>query len=83
MHTGFAPLDADGRLARAIALTQTMARAEAARLAHLRADAGVAPAPAVAAIEEFTEHVIARMVPICLAFSRWIDGDQPEPNDAL
>ncbi len=73
MHTGFAPLDADGRLAKAIALTRSMARAESARLAHLRVDAGPAPPAAVAAIEEFTEHVIARMVPICLGFSRWID----------
>jgi len=72
MHAGFAPLEADGRLRGAIATTRSMALAESARLAHLRADAGPAPAAAVAAIEEFAEHVIARMVPICLAFSRWV-----------
>lgn len=72
MHAGFAPLAADGRLASAIATTRSMALAESARLAHLRADAGPAPAEAEAAIEEFREHVIARMVPICLAFSRWV-----------
>ncbi|MDF1791421.1 MAG: hypothetical protein P1U88_05890 [Thalassobaculaceae bacterium] len=72
MHAGFAPLAADGRLTSAIATTRSMALSESARLAHLRADAGPAPVEAVAAIEEFTEHVIARMVPICLAFSRWV-----------
>lgn len=72
MHAGFAPLEADGRLRAAIATTRSMALSESARLAHLRADAGPAPAAAVAAIEEFAEHVIARMVPICLSFSRWV-----------
>jgi hypothetical protein len=71
IHAGFAPLAADGRLGAAIAATRSMATAESARLAHLRADAGPAPEAAVAAIEEFAEHVIARMVPICQAFSRW------------
>lgn len=72
MHAGFAPLEADGRLRAATATTRSMALAESARLAHLRAEAGPAPAEAVAAVEEFTRHVIARMVPICLAFSRWV-----------
>ncbi len=72
MHAGFAPLEADGRLRAATATTRSMAMAESARLAHLRAEAGPAPAEAVAAVEEFTRHVIARMVPICLAFSRWV-----------
>lgn len=72
MHAGFAPLAADGRLAGAIATTRSMALAESARLAHLRAEASPAPAEAVAAVEEFTRHVIARMVPVCLAFSRWV-----------
>lgn len=72
MHAGFAPLAADGRLQTAIATSRSMALAHSGRLAHLRADAGPAPAEAVAAIEEFTRHVICRMVPICLAFSRWV-----------
>ncbi len=72
MHAGFAPLEADGRLRTAIATTRSMALSESARLAHLRTDAGPAPQAAIAAIEEFAEHVIARMVPICLAFSRWV-----------
>lgn len=72
MHAGFAPLEADGRLRAATATTRSMALAESARLAHLRADAGPAPVEAVAAVEEFTHHVIARMVPICLGFSRWV-----------
>lgn len=72
MHAGFAPLAADGRLQTAIATARSMALSESARLAHLRADTGPGPAEAVAAIEEFTRHVISRMVPICLAFSRWV-----------
>ncbi|WPZ34719.1 hypothetical protein T8K17_00970 [Thalassobaculum sp. OXR-137] len=72
MHAGFAPLEADGRLRAATATTRSMAMAESARLAHLRAEAGPAPEEAVAAVEEFTRHVIARMVLICFAFSRWV-----------
>lgn len=72
MHAGFAPLAADGRLQTAIATSRSMALAQSGRLAHLRADAGPAPAQAVAALEEFTQHVICRMIPICFAFSRWV-----------
>lgn len=72
MHAGFAPLESDGRLRSATATTGSMALAESARLAHLRADPGPAPPEAVAAVEEFTRHVIARMVPICFGFSRWV-----------
>jgi hypothetical protein len=75
MEAGFAPAHADGRLAKAIATTRSMALAESATLAHLRADAGPGPQAARAAIEEFAEHVIARMVPICLAFSRWLPDE--------
>jgi hypothetical protein len=72
MHAGFAPLAADGRLAAAIERTGTLARAEARGLARLRVDAGPPPPAARAALVEFTDHVIGRMVPICLAFSRWV-----------
>lgn len=72
MHAGWAPLAADGRLAAAIARARTLSREEAARLANLRADAGPAPEAARAALEEFTDHVIARMVPIGVALARWL-----------
>ena len=77
-HAGFAPLAADGRLKAAQATTRSMALAESGRLAHLRARSGPAPDAAHAAVEDFTAHVITRMVPICLALSRWLDDGQAE-----
>jgi len=72
MHAGWSPLAADGRLQAAIGRARSLSRAEAAGLASLRADAGPAPEAAKAAIEEFTEHMIARMVPVGVALARWL-----------
>lgn len=66
-----APLDADGRLDRAITEVVVHARARARSLApRLSAPAAVLPAPATgaavrAAVEPFTGDVIAKMVVIC------------------
>lgn len=72
MHAGWAPLAEDGRLEAAIARARTLGQEEAARLATLRADAGPAPEAARAALAEFTDHVIARMVPVGVALARWL-----------
>lgn len=72
MHAAWSPLAADGRLQAAIARTRELARAEAAALAGLRADAGPPPPAAEAALDEFTGHVISRMVPIGVALARWL-----------
>jgi len=82
MQVGFAPLERSGALRRSIGQARDIARAEAARLAQLRADAGPGPEPAVRAIETFADHVICRMVPICLATGRWIDAEQVARQEA-
>lgn len=72
MHASWAPLAEDGRLAAAIGRARALSKEEAARLATLRADAGPAPEAARAALVEFTDHVISRMVPIGVALARWL-----------
>jgi len=76
MQASWLPLVADGRLPAAIGRTRTLAGKEGARLANLRADPGPIPAPVAAALAEFTDHVIARMVPIGAALARWL----PKPG---
>lgn len=72
MHAAWSPLAADGRLQASIEHARALAREEAAALAGLRADAGPPPPAAKAAIEEFTGHVISRMVPVGVALARWL-----------
>lgn len=80
MHAAWSPLAADGRLQASIARTRQLAHAEAAVLAGLRADAGPPPPAAKAALEEFTGHVICRMVPIGVALARWLPRCQDAPR---
>lgn len=74
-HAALAPRELDGSLRHAIDLTRSFARAEAAGLATLLADAGPAPEAARAAVADFTAHVITRMVPIGLAMTDWLADD--------
>jgi len=76
MHAAWSPLAADGRLQASIQRARTLARQEAAALGNLRADAGPPPPAVTAAIEEFTGHVISRMVPIGVALARWLPEEQ-------
>ncbi|MEQ9335038.1 hypothetical protein [Thalassobaculum sp.] len=72
MHASWAPLAADGRFEAAIARARSLSKEEATGLANLRADAGPAPEAARAALVEFTDHVISRMVPVGVALARWL-----------
>ncbi|NQW10668.1 MAG: hypothetical protein HQ481_12405 [Alphaproteobacteria bacterium] len=74
-HAALAPRELDGSLRHAIDLTRGFARAEAAGLATLLADAGPAPEAARAAVADFTTHVITRMVPVGLAMTEWLADD--------
>lgn len=76
MHAGWSPLADDGRLGDAIERARKISREEGARLAHLRADAGPPPEAARAALVEFTDHVICRMVPIGRALSKWLPATE-------
>ena len=72
MHAAWSPLAADGRLQASISRARELAREEAAGLANLRAEAGLPPPAVTTAIEEFTGHVISRMVPIGVALAQWL-----------
>lgn len=78
MHASWAPLAADGRLGAAIERARAISQEEAARLANLRTDAGPVPEAARAALEEFTDHVISRMVPVGVALARWLPSDESD-----
>ena len=74
-HTLHAPLDHDGRLGDLIETTGILARAAAERVVVDLATPGPAPGPAAqttvpAALAEFTEGVIAKMVPIAAILRR-------------
>ena len=47
-----------------------------ARLAWLSREVPPGPDAAVRAIEEFADHVIYRMVPVCIATARWMDDER-------
>ena len=66
MYGELAPMDQDGRLAAAIGQTRELARARAGGLAHMLGEAGPCEneAQARAAITEFADYMISRMVPI-------------------
>ncbi len=72
MHASWAPLAADGRMAAAAERARALAAEEGARLATLRADRGPAPDGVHRALAEFTDNVIARMVPVGVALARWL-----------
>ncbi len=73
IHAGFAPLEASGEIRRSIAQARDLARFEGGGLIQLAETTGPRHAQAAAAITEFADHVICRMVPIGIALGRWMD----------
>lgn len=73
MHTGFEPLERSGAIRASIRAARDHARAEGAGLAALSPGSAARHEPAAAAITEFADHVICRMVPIGMATGRWLD----------
>jgi hypothetical protein len=80
IHTGLEPLEHSGAIRASIRAARDHAREEGAGLAAISPVTAVRHEAAAAAITEFADHVICRMVPIGMAIARWID--QSRDRDA-
>jgi len=79
VERGFAPLQKDGTIARALDETQVVVRAEAARLAYLRSPVADIPSAARTVITQYVTHpgLVVRMVVIGQGLANWL-RDGPE-----